>query len=162
MRGPRGAVWLVALMLALPGTAHAVEPNEILSDPALEARAREISKELRCLVCQNQSIDDSNAALARDLRVLVRERLRAGDSNDEAIRFIVDRYGDFVLLNPPFKPSTWLLWLGPGLVFVAGGWGTVVWIRRRRLAAAEAPRPLDEDEERRLASLLDDGGDARS
>ena len=162
MTATRAAAWLLMLTLVLPGRASAVEPGEMLSDPALEARAREISQELRCLVCQNQSIDDSNAALARDLRVLVRERLSAGDSNDEVIRFIVDRYGDFVLLNPPFKPSTWLLWLGPALVLVLGGWGTAVWIRRRRPVAAEAPKPLDEDEERRLAALLGDGGDAHS
>ena len=162
MTGPRLAIWFLALALALPGAAKAVEPGEMLKDPVLEARAREISKELRCLVCQNQSIDDSNASLARDLRVLVRERLSAGDSDGQTVAFIVERYGDFVLLNPPFKPSTWLLWLGPALIFAFAAWGAIVWVRSRRLVAADAPPPLDEDEERRLATLLDDGGDARS
>jgi len=132
MTALRPAIWLLALALALPGAAGAVEPGEMLDNPALEARARTISKELRCLVCQNQSIDDSSAALARDLRLLVRERLSAGDSDDQAIAFIVARYGDFVLLNPPFKASTWLLWLGPPLVFAAGIGGIIVWFRRRR------------------------------
>jgi len=161
MTAPRLVLLLVALALLPPVSAHAVEPGERLADPALEARAREISKELRCLVCQNQSIDDSNAALAHDLRVLVRERLKAGDSDPQVVRFIVDRYGDFVLLRPPFKASTWLLWLGPGLVFALGAWGTAVWFRRRR-GADEKPPPLDADEERRLAALLEDGGDAPS
>jgi len=160
--GRRAAIWLLALMVAFSGAAWAVEPDEMLSDPALESRAREISKELRCLVCQNQSIDDSNAALARDLRVLVRERLTAGDRDEQVVQFIVARYGDFVLLNPPFKPATWLLWLGPALVLLLGGLGTAIWIRRRRPVGAGAPPPLDEDEERRLAALLDDGKDARS
>jgi cytochrome c-type biogenesis protein CcmH len=161
MTVPRPAIWILALSLVLPSATRAVEPGEILKDPALEARARTISKELRCVVCQNQSIDDSNATLARDLRVLVRERLTAGDSDDQAVAYIVDRYGDFVLLNPPFKASTWLLWLGPLLVLMAGIGGTALWFRRRQ-GMANTPRPLDEDEERRLAALLDDGGDTKS
>ena len=114
---PVRAVLLAAVLalgsLAAPAPALAVNPDEMLPDPALEARARDISKHLRCLVCQNQSIDDSDAGLAKDLRVLVRERIKAGDSNDEVIAFIVDRYGDYVLLNPPVKKSTIVLWAGP-------------------------------------------------
>ena len=105
---------LAATLLGLP--AQAVEPDEILGDPALEARARDISRELRCVVCQNQSIDDSHAGIARDLRILVRERLIAGDSDDAVRDYVVARYGDYVLLDPPFKPQTWLLWFGPPLM----------------------------------------------
>ena len=108
---------LLCILLVLSAApAAAVEPDEILADAALEARARDISKELRCLVCQNQSIDDSNAKLARDLRLLVRERITKGDSNRQVIAYIVARYGDFVLLKPPFKATTWALWLGPPLI----------------------------------------------
>ena len=96
--------------------AHAIQPDEVLADPALEARAREIGRELRCLVCQNQSIDDSDADLARDLRVLVRERLQAGDSDRQVVDYVVSRYGDFVLLRPPVKPATYALWFGPLLI----------------------------------------------
>jgi cytochrome c-type biogenesis protein CcmH len=148
----KAAALMLALALLLPVSVQGVEPGEILADPALEARAREISKELRCLVCQNQSIDDSNADLARDLRVLVRERLKAGDSDAAVIRYIVARYGDFVLLDPPFKPSTLLLWLGPALVLAGGLLGTAIWFRRRAAAMAE-PAPLSAEEERRLAAL---------
>jgi cytochrome c-type biogenesis protein CcmH len=149
---------LAALLLALSlGPAFAVEPEEMLDDPALEARARDISKELRCLVCQNQSIDDSNAGLARDLRVLVRERLTAGDSNEEAMRYIVDRYGDFVLLRPPVRPGTYALWFGPALLFAVAGLGLLVYFRRRRTAlAGAAPPPLTEDERARLEKLMDE------
>lgn len=111
---------LLAPLLLLGAEAGAVEPDEMLKDPALEARARAISRELRCLVCQNQSIDDSNAGLAHDLRVLVRERLKAGDSDAQVMAFITARYGDFVLLRPPFKPTTYVLWLGPLAVFLMG------------------------------------------
>jgi cytochrome c-type biogenesis protein CcmH len=99
--------------------AYAVEPDEVLADPALEARAREISQELRCVVCQNQSIDDSHAGIARDLRILVRERLVAGDSDKAVLDYVVARYGDYVLLNPPFKPQTWALWIGPPVMAAA-------------------------------------------
>ena len=146
------AAFAVLSLATVPSLA--VEPGEILADPALEARAREISGELRCLVCQNQSIDDSNADLARDLRLLVRERLQAGDSDDEVVDFVVARYGDFVLLEPPMKAGTALLWGGPALIFVAGLAGIVIWFRRRRNEAAE-PAPLSPDEERRLQTLLD-------
>ncbi|MEQ8968573.1 MAG: cytochrome c-type biogenesis protein CcmH [Azospirillaceae bacterium] len=144
------------LVAAPPGAALAVEPEERLADPALEERARELSAELRCLVCQNQSIDDSNAPLARDLRVLVRERLLAGDTNDEVMAFVTDRYGDYVLLRPPMKTTTLLLWFGPVFVLVVAA-GAVMMMARRRLKASLAPPPLDEAERRRLDALLKDG-----
>ena len=140
---------LVLATLALP--AIAVRPEEILPDPALESRARALGKELRCLVCQNQSIDDSDADLARDLRRLVRERLVAGDT-DPAIRsFLVDRYGDFVRLDPPLKASTLLLWFGPALVLALGLAGITVFIRRRQ---AETPGTLDASDRARLERVL--------
>ena len=120
---------IAVCVLAPPGVA--VEPDEMLDDPILEGRARDISKLLRCLVCQNQSIDDSNADLARDLRVVVRERLVAGATNAQVIAFVTARYGDFVLLKPPFKPVTYLLWLGPAVVLVAGVVAIIVVLRRR-------------------------------
>ena len=148
---------IVLFLAALPGVATAVEPSEILNDPVLEARARDISKELRCLVCQNQSIDDSDAGLARDLRVLVRERLVGGDSDTEVIAFITARYGDFVLLRPPFKAATMALWLGPAVIFLAGAIGATSFIRRRRSLSPMGA--LSEDEQRRLARLLGEDGD---
>lgn len=127
---------LIACLLALlPLSAGAVEPDEILADPVLEARAREISKELRCVVCQNQDIDSSNAGVARDLRLLVRERLVAGDSDTEVIEFVRARYGDFVLLKPPFQPSTYALWIGPaliGLIALIVGWRVLASAGKRR------------------------------
>lgn len=148
---------LLALLLALvPVLAGAVEPRERLADPALEARARALSGQLRCLVCQNESIDESNAALAHDLRVLLRQRLLAGDSDAAATQYLVDRYGSFVLLKPPFEPATLLLWATPALLLAAGGAGTLLWLRRRnRLpqGAAAAPEPLSEAERSRLAEL---------
>lgn len=111
---------LLMLFLGLGG-AWAVEPEEVLDDPVLEARARDISQHLRCVVCQNQSIDDSSAELARDLRLVIRERLTAGDTNDEVITFVVDRYGDFVLLKPPFQGDTYFLWFGPFIILLLGG-----------------------------------------
>lgn len=150
--------WLFfALMLFVSLPAHAVQPDEILDDPKLEARAREIGKELRCLVCQNQSIDDSDADLARDLRVLVRERLVEGDSNQEVIDYVVSRYGDFVLLNPPFKLKTYALWFGPGILILFGI-GTVFLFFRRR-STNDAPvgqKTLSAAEKERLARLLDE------
>ncbi len=147
----------LALCLAAV-SAGAVNPDEMLDDPALEARAREISKGLRCLVCQNQSIDDSDADLARDLRVLVRERLVAGDSDGQVIDYVVSRYGDFVLMRPPFKASTYALWLGPALIAGLGILAVVTFYRRRAAAAGDgtAQPPLTEDEKRRLETLLDD------
>ncbi len=150
-----GAVTLI-LVLILIGTltpAHAVEPGEMLKDPALEARARKISQELRCVVCQNQSIDDSNAPLAHDLRVIVRERLAAGDGDAQVLAFVEARYGEFVLLRPRFKLQTLLLWLTP-LLLLAGA-VLFLWRARRQLpAAVSAPPPLSADEQRRLDALL--------
>lgn len=144
-----GLVGLIALM-AMP--AFAVQPDEVLDDPALEARARVISKELRCPVCQNESIDESHAEVARDLRMLVRERVSAGDSNDEALSFIVARYGEFVLLNPSAKGSTLILWLAGPAMLLIGGIGAAAYLRGRA-----APVPADElsaDETKRLTELL--------
>jgi cytochrome c-type biogenesis protein CcmH len=150
--------FLFALFLALTsGPALAIVAGESLDDPVFEARARDIGKGLRCLVCQNQSIDDSNAGLAKDLRRLVRERLVAGDSDQAVEDYIVERYGDYVLLKPPFKPITYALWLGPGLMLLIAGWGVVVFLRRQSRRSPVAEAPLDDDERRRLDSLLDDG-----
>jgi len=146
---------VLAAMLGLAATtALAVEPGERLADPALEARARALGGELRCLVCQNQSIDDSNADLAHDLRVLIRERLSAGDSDAQVLQFMVRRYGDFVLLRPPVKPDTYLLWFGPFAVLALGALGAVIYLRRSRGAPQQAPAPLSPDEQRRLKRLL--------
>jgi cytochrome c-type biogenesis protein CcmH len=142
--------------LALTPAAHAVEPSERLANPALEARARTISEELRCLVCQNQSIDESDAGLAHDLRLLIRKRLSAGDSDKQVIGYVVARYGVFVLLDPPFEPITYFLWLGPPLLLLAAG--TVLALRaRRRASSSGAPPALTADEAARAALLL--GGD---
>jgi cytochrome c-type biogenesis protein CcmH len=143
---------LIGLALLGAGPAIAVQPDEILKDPALEVRARVLSRELRCMVCQNQSIDDSEAPLARDLRVLVRERLTAGDTDSQVIDFLVARYGEFVLLKPRFEWHTAALWLTPILALVAGAIAMVVALRRRR---APTIPPLSPDEERRLAELID-------
>jgi cytochrome c-type biogenesis protein CcmH len=151
----RAASLALLLLLALGSAAGAVEPRERLADPVLEARARALSKELRCLVCQNESIDDSGAHLAHDLRVLLRQRIAAGDNDAQALNFIVSRYGDFVLLKPPVRPATYVLWFGPPAVLVLGGLGALLYLRRRR--AAE-PAPLSEDERRRVAQLLEDAG----
>jgi cytochrome c-type biogenesis protein CcmH len=147
---------LVLLITLWSVPALAVIAGEELDDPALELRAREISKELRCLVCQNQSIDDSNAGLAKDLRALVRERLVAGDSDQQVTDYVVARYGDFVLLRPPFKASTYALWLGPWVILLLGLIGAGAYMRRQPRDIAEAT-PLDDDERKRLKSLLDDG-----
>ena len=149
-----GAV-LVSVCLLI-GNALALQPNEVLKDTALEARARALSKDIRCLVCQNQSIDDSNANLARDLRVLVRERLQKGDSDPEILDFLVKRYGDFVLLKPPVKVSTYLLWYGPIGIFILGVIGLIVFFRNRRVVPARTTAGLSADEEKRIAALLDD------
>ena len=149
---------LVTLLLATPVMA-ATSPAEMLQDPALEVRAREIGKELRCLVCQNQSIDDSDADLARDLRRLVRDRLITGDSNEQVLAYVTDRYGDFVLLKPPVKPATWLLWFGPPLVLLAGGVLLVGYFRGRGPQLGPVPE-LDRAESERLRRLL--GEDASS
>jgi len=156
----RRLAFALLLTLLLPFSAGAVQPDEMLADPALEARAREIGKELRCLVCQNESIDESNAELARDLRLLVRERIKQGESNDEVRAFVVQRYGDFVLLNPPVKPSTWILWYGPAGILLLGGVGVLLYLRGRRKAAAAMPAeavPLDPEERKRLDALMAEG-----
>ena len=138
----------------LSGLLSAVEPDEVLSDPALEARARGLSAELRCMVCQNQSIDDSDAPLARDLRILLRERLVAGDSDADVIDFLVARYGDFVLLKPRFNMSTFFLWATPPAALMIGGITAFVLFRRRR--TVDEVKPLDEAEKQRLAAVLGD------
>jgi cytochrome c-type biogenesis protein CcmH len=143
--------WLLFAFLLLATPAFAVLPSEQLADPKLEARARAISSELRCVVCQNQTIDDSDAELAHDLRVLLRQRLKAGDTDQQAIAYIVNRYGDYVLLKPPFEAETLLLWLGPLLVLVAGGIGVVFYLRRRQGLAAPA---FTAEEQARLDRLL--------
>jgi cytochrome c-type biogenesis protein CcmH len=150
----RAPAILAALLLALTfaAPAFAVEPQEQLADPALEARARELGQELRCLVCQNQSIDDSNADLARDLRRIVRERLTAGDSNPQVLDFVTARYGDYVLLRPPLRAGTLALWFGPVVLLFAA---IALLILRRRRRPAEAP-PLSAEENRRLARLMDE------
>ena len=142
---------LALALLATP--AHAVEPSEILDDPALETRAREISKGLRCLVCRNESIDESNAELARDLRVIVRERLVAGDTDAEVEDFVTARYGDYVLLKPRFTASTALLYLGGPLLLLLGGLAAWRVTRRTPAPAAEAPAPLTPEERAKLEAL---------
>ncbi len=145
-------VALVLLLLVFAFPAFAVEPSEVLPNPALEARAREIGRSLRCVVCQNQSIDDSNAEVARDMRRAVRERLVAGDNDAAVFDFMVARYGDYVLLNPPFKARTLLLWLGAPLVLLIAGGALLLAARRRK--AIVPPQPLSDEEQRRLDSLL--------
>lgn len=151
---------ILLLILALTaGRGFAVEPDEILADPALEARARALSSELRCLVCQNQSIDDSNAPLARDLRLLVRERLKAGDSDKAVLNFVVTRYGEYALLRPPFNASTLLLWLSPPTLLLLTLAFLLIKSRRERQAreagAITRAAPLTAAEEARLKTLLD-------
>jgi cytochrome c-type biogenesis protein CcmH len=134
--------------------AHAVLPDEVMADPAKEARARSLSRELRCMVCQNQSIDDSEAPLARDLRLLVRERIAAGDSDSQVIDFLVARYGEFVLLKPRFERQTLLLWLVPPLVLFGGGVALWMHTRRRARDAAEQSTSLSAEEEAKIAALM--------
>jgi len=151
---------LAALLLTLftPTVALAVTPDEMLKDPKLEARARLLSEELRCLVCQNQSIDDSAAPLAHDLRVLVRQRLEAGDTNKQVLDYLVARYGQFVLLKPRFEPQTYLLWGLPPAALLAGMIGLFFVARRRRQVNTDVPA-LSADEERKLSSLVERGAD---
>ncbi len=147
---------LLMLCMLLAGGARAVQPDEVLQDPVLEARARVISEGLRCLVCQNQSIDDSDAPLAKDLRLLVRERLKQGDSDQQVVDFIVARYGEFVLLKPRFTSHTLLLWLATPAVFAAAL--LLIWLAyRRRQSASHAVPKLSVNEERALKRLLDQG-----
>jgi cytochrome c-type biogenesis protein CcmH len=150
---------ILALLLAAPviasvvSPAMAVDPSEMLDDPVLEQRARDLSAEIRCVVCQNESIDSSNAEIAHELRVLVRERLVAGDSDREVLDYLVARYGDFVLLRPPVKPATYLLWFGPFIVLLLGALGVFVYFRHLRAAAAMPP-PLSAEEEARVQRML--------
>jgi cytochrome c-type biogenesis protein CcmH len=146
-----------AIAVLAGSSARAVQPDEIMSDPAKESRARDLSRELRCMVCQNQSIDDSEAPLARDLRILVRERIAAGDSDAQVIDFLVARYGEFVLLKPRLNSHTWLLWLLPPLALAGGGFA--LWTHNRRRAKAgtqddASPVKLTADEEARLERLI--------
>jgi cytochrome c-type biogenesis protein CcmH len=149
------AIALAMFMFTAVSPVYAVQPSEMLVDPAAEARAREISRELRCLVCRNQSIDDSDADLAHDLRVLVRQRITAGDSNDQVIAYVRARYGDFVLLRPPVSIGTLLLWGGPLLILLLGGGAVAVFYRRRGNGQADTP-PLSQDEQQRLVAVLGD------
>lgn len=149
--------WLIITFLfalAMSGASLAVQPDEILKDPVLESRARDLSRELRCMVCQNQSIDDSEAPLARDLRLLVRERLTKGDSDRQVLDFLVARYGEFVLLKPRLEWQTLLLWGLPPAVLVVGIVALFLQIRRRNRAVAELP-PLTAEERRKLSTLVD-------
>lgn len=143
---------LILMLLATPLVA--VQPDEILDDPVLEERARELSKGLRCLVCRNESIDESDASLARDLRLLVRERLVAGDTDEQTVEFIVARYGEFVLLNPTVTGANWLLWgAGPLMLLLAGG-GGLIYLRGRAKATPVTETPLSDDEQARLDDIL--------
>jgi cytochrome c-type biogenesis protein CcmH len=147
------ATMALMLLLWMPTIACAIDASELLPDPQQEARARRLGQELRCLVCQNESIDASDADLARDLRRIVRERIVAGDSDQQIRDFLVARYGDFVLLKPPFEAATLLLWLGPFCLLALGGVLAFVVIRHRR--GGEAATPLSESEQAELAQLLD-------
>lgn len=149
-----GLVLAVGSFVILPPAGHAVEPDEILADPALESRARKISADLRCLVCQNQSIDDSNAPLARDLRLLVRERLKQGDTDTAVRAFVVQRYGEFVLLRPPLSVRTLLLWLAPLLLLALTA--AILWSKRRMIADRTTPAALSPEEQARLDQILRD------
>jgi cytochrome c-type biogenesis protein CcmH len=153
-------MFIALMLLGANVPAFAVQPDEILADPVLEARARVLSRELRCMVCQNQSIDDSDAPLAKDLRVLVRERLTAGDTDAQVLDFLVARYGEFVLLNPRWSWHTALLWLAPGGVLVVGAFALVLLSRRMRGGATASDAPggkLSPAEEARLGEILHSG-----
>ncbi|VBB68609.1 Cytochrome c heme lyase subunit CcmL [invertebrate metagenome] len=145
-----GVSTMLLLCLSLAFPAPAVEPAEILTDPTLEARARAVSQQLRCMVCQNQSIDESSTELARDMRRLVREQILAGVSEDSIIRFLTDRYGDYVTFTPPFKPSTWLLWFGPVIFLLIAAWTTRIAI----LKVEKQDAPLSDEEQNRLRVLM--------
>lgn len=150
----------LSVVIAVPSLA--VQPDEMLDDPVLEQRAREVSKELRCVVCQNENIDESNAELAHDMRLIVRERIVAGDTNEEVLQFMVDRYGDYVLLEPPFKATTYALWFGPVIfLLLAAGAGFAYYRSRSGAAPADTLRPADlsPEERARLDALLRDESD---
>ncbi len=147
------AAALVAL-LALVQPAWAVDPSEMLKDPVQEKRAEELGKGLRCMVCQSESIEDSNADLAKDLRIIVREHIAAGETNEQVRDYVVGRYGDYVLLKPPFKAATLVLWLGPFVLFFAALATVALFYRRRQSHAPAQPAPLSADEKRRLDALM--------
>ena len=146
----RRLLLLAATLAVLAGPALAVNPDEQLPDPALEARAKTLSRQLRCVVCQNVSIDESDAALARDLRIILRERIAAGDTDEQAVAFLVQRYGNFVRLKPPLQADTLALWLGPLAVLLMGGAGVATYMRGR----GGPPAPLDAAEQAEVAALL--------
>ncbi len=150
------ATLMLAVLLTMPIKAFAVNPDEMLPDPAMEGRARTLSTELRCMVCQNQSIDDSNAELAKDLRLLVRDRIKVGDSDEQVLNYIVSRYGEFVLLKPRFSLRTALLWGAPVVLILAGGISMLVFARRR--AGKPTGTPLNSEEETKLRDLLNSPG----
>lgn len=145
---------LVILLGLHTAPAFAVNPDEMLTNPKLEERARDISQGLRCLVCQNQSIDDSDADLARDLRILVRERLVAGDTNEEVVDYIVERYGDYVLLNPPLKPETYILWISPVVLAFLALIAVIAFYRRKQREDGAGPKSLSNQEQKRLDEIL--------
>jgi cytochrome c-type biogenesis protein CcmH len=149
---------LVFALLLAPLMAGAVQPNEILPDPGQEARARAITRELRCVVCQSESVDESNADIAHDIRLLVRERITAGDTDEEVRAYLVDRYGEFVLFRPPFTARNAVLWLSGPVLLLLGGGIAFAFIRRRARAAPPPAPPLSPAEEARLAALLEDQG----
>ena len=149
---------VIFLLFFLVTPALAIQPDEILEDKLLEERARVISKELRCLVCQNQSIDDSDAPLARDLRVLVRERLQAGESDEKVIKFVVDRYGDFVLLRPPIKASTLALWISPIAILIVGVILLLMRFRKQEKSMPVKVQPLSSEETKKLEAALGKDG----
>lgn len=144
---------IAAAACALAGAARAVEPDEMLADPKLEARAQALSKQLRCVVCQNQTIDDSEAPLAKDLRVIVRERIAAGDSDEAAMGYIVARYGSFVQMKPPLRGDTLALWFGPAIALVLGAAGAVVYLRGRSPSSAAPLTPAEDAEAERLLAI---------
>ena len=145
-------ILILAIMVSIPLNASAVEPSEILQNPQLELRARNLSQNIRCLVCQNQSIDDSNASLAKDLRKIVREQLVSGASDNEIYDFLIARYGDFILLRPPVKATTYILWYGPLFIFFAGLFLSVLFLIRRKRVLPE--EPLSPEEHKELSSLI--------
>jgi len=148
------AIVALMLMAGLPSAVHAVQPDEVMHDPAQETRARTLSRELRCMVCQNQSIDDSDAPLARDLRLLVRERIAAGDSDKQVLNFLVARYGEFVLLKPPLEEHTLILWFLTPVVLIGGGAGLWLYNRKRWASRSDDIAALTPEEEARLEKLV--------
>jgi len=148
------ALGILMLMLLAPVPVLAVEPNEMLADPVMEARARELSKGLRCVVCRNQSIDDSNAGIARDLRIALRERISSGDSDTQAVAYLVDRFGSYILLKPPFQMTTYLLWIGPLLMLMAAFFGfRSLW--RNSDGPPDMPDAISPDDQALIARILD-------